>query len=266
MPIAYVIHPQTARIRRWLHKKAGLIYIFEPDGELGRIFADKGADVVSMTNTGILRFSNIESKPIMIHDARVANYLAWRKFMVLYHFSSYRSDRRQRGSSDLKYLLDPTRQFAQKNKNYKKAYAMMDKLDSDIRQSVTEIINREYEGERGGEDMADTLMNIAEHLYYGYAAHIGQDRYEASIHQSQYYYIVINLLLKFGVDRRDFGDDGKPSADLLTILCRVFNESVVHREKRSLIQRGENIQKAIELIKSGGYKPEDYAFGLGGNV
>jgi len=100
-------------------------------------------------------------------------------------------------------------------------------------------------------------LKISKHLYYAYASHCGYDRYSVSLYQSHYHYLVINLALRYGLSYGDFNDDGSPKKTLLTILCRLFNESIVHR-KKSLIEKMKQFEKTKKMIISGAYSPNEY--------
>jgi len=258
MPIAYIVHPNTPKIRRWLPKKVDLVFVFESDGELGRAFAQKGIDAVSLRTDGTINYRNIVEDDSMVKNAKKANYILWRKFMVLYHFKTVSVDRQRRKRAFPGYMMDTMRRFVRDNKNYRRAYDAMDKLEVDIRESVVELLRRECSDYDRMERQIDTLMDISEKLYYGYMAHQGCNTRIASIFQSHYYYIVINLLLKYGLDGRDFDSEERPTEKLLTILCRIFNESIVHRSGSSLPEKYGHIDKAFSLIDRGEFDVEAY--------
>jgi hypothetical protein len=196
----------------------------------------------------------------MVKDAAKANYLLWRKFMILYHFKTRSGDNRKIRTTNLGYIVSPMKKFVSHNRNYRKAYDTMRVLDSDIRESVLELLRRECSDMQERERGIEYLLDISENLFYGYMDYQGCNRHKASLFQSHYYYLVVNLLLKYGLDNRDFDSDWKPSDRLLTIFSRLFNESIVHRPKGSLIEKCGQIEKAFEVIAEGTYSVEDYTF------
>lgn len=261
MPIGYVINSDERSIKSWLHHKADLIFAFEKRGSLGRFFIEKGAESISMTHSGKLLCSSVERRDEAVRPVAVLNYLFYRKFMVYYHFQTTGYSRRRESRAVPDYVMKQTRKFASANRDKRRAYRAMEGLESDIRSSVIEFILKEGDDYHRDDIFVAALMDIAENLYYGYMDHIGVDRVLASIYQSRYHYIVINLLLKYGITQEDIGDDGLPANRLITILCRLFNESIVHMQKPSLPERLSQIEKAIQMIKEKRFGPEDYMIG-----
>jgi len=258
MSIAYIIHPNTPNIRQWVPKKANLAYIFEPKNILGKIMAEKGVKTLSLTPEGHITYSNLSSDTSMIKDAKKANYLLWRKFMVLYHFKTTSFSRRKRKYQNHDYMLQPIKRFVLHNQDYRKAYETIEILDREIRECVFELLYRECSEIQRWEQGIQYLLNISQVLFYGYMDHLGCNRHQASIFQSHYYYLVINLALQYELDNRDFEENGSPSKRILMILSRLFNESIVHRPKGPLLEKYNQIRKIFELIDAGVFTTKDF--------
>ncbi len=80
------------------------------------------------------------------------------------------------------------------------------------------------------DETINTLLQLRKMLFYSYVDHFKRNRYRASVLQNTCLYVVIELVLKYGLHPNEISTDHRPSNILLTIFCHLFNKSITRRE------------------------------------
>jgi hypothetical protein len=243
MAIAYIIDKNRKNLNSLLKDRVKLAFVFNDwGGKTGEKIAELGIDVCSLNEWGEISFTNIKKRRRKIKRVEALNYLAWRKFMVSYHFETTNLEGKKNKLSYPKYIYKDIKEFVLNNKDHNAGYNLMDKTEKEIKLTFYQLLGRHYcdATSQRVEVLVETLYN----MYYSYTSHLGYSDRFASVVQSQIYYVAIKLILDYHL----LDDDFKLDREQLTILSRVFNERIVHRAKKSVVEEMDYLLNNLDVL------------------
>jgi len=247
MAIAYVINKKKKNLDSLIDENINLLFIFNDWGEVGEKIAQKrDINICSLDEWGEISFTNIKKRRRKIKRVEALNYLVWRKFMIDYHFETTSLQGKKGRLKYPKHIYKDVKYFVLNNRSYDAGYNLLDKLETQIEKSFYRLLERYYPDAHSTKTkiLVKTLYN----MYYNYTSSLGYSDRFASIVQSQIYHLAIKLILDYGLlieNGLSWDTEYKLNQEQLIILSRLFNEGIVHKTRKSVVDEMEFLLKNL---------------------